>query len=103
MIAIADILSFNVELAMHERLYDRSIRFIIADRAGGGGWPPRNPQAVAGWRVVRMTAAVYGRLPREVAADVIEAYEHAETAAEIRKRQRQRQALRSAASTTRQK
>ena len=69
---LADILA----LAMRERLYQDAVAWIVADTK----WRPENPVSVAGWRVVRLVADVYGRRPMEVAADLIEAYNHAEAA-----------------------
>jgi len=82
---LAHILAFNGELMMREQLYRRAVGWIVSERAGSGRWL-RNPQAVAGWMVVRMTAAVYGRPVKEVVADLFEAYEH-EKAAKSPKRE----------------
>ena len=73
------------ELIMREQLYKRTVEWIVSERAGSGRWL-HDPQAIAGWTVVRMTAAVYGRPVKEVVADLFEAYEH-EEAAKISKRE----------------
>ena len=52
--------------------YLHSIYYILRERAGGGGWPPREVSKVSGWMVVRMLAHQSGRSTREVAADIIE-------------------------------
>jgi hypothetical protein len=52
--------------------YHLGLFWILRERAGGGGWPPRDIEKVSGWTVVRMLAHLSGRTPREVAADLIE-------------------------------
>jgi hypothetical protein len=53
-------------------MYDQGLYWILRERAGAGGWPPRDIDKVSGWLVVRMLAHLSGRSPREVAADLIE-------------------------------
>jgi hypothetical protein len=53
-------------------MYDRGLYWILRERAGTGGWPPRDIDKVSGWLVVRMLAHLSDRTPREVAADIIE-------------------------------
>jgi hypothetical protein len=60
--------------------YHYGLYWILRERAGGGGWPPRDINAVSGWLVVRMLAHLSGRTPREVAADVVE---HAKVMGEV--------------------
>lgn len=60
-------------------MYEAGIYWIIRERAGNNnGWPPRDLNAVCGWSVVRMLAALTGRSLREVASDVIEHSLHME-------------------------
>jgi hypothetical protein len=58
--------------SMSRMQYDMGIYWILRERAGGGGWPPRDIEKVSGWTVVRMLAHLANRSPREVAADLIE-------------------------------
>jgi hypothetical protein len=51
--------------------YRDALAWIIRERAGANGWPPTRVDKVAGWTVVRLTAAIYGRNPAEVAKDII--------------------------------
>jgi hypothetical protein len=55
-----------------EDFYLRGLFWVLRERAGGGGWPPRDINKVAGWTVVRLLADLSGRSSRQVAADVIE-------------------------------
>lgn len=57
---------------MTQDQYLHSVFWILRQRAGGGGWPPRDVVKVSGWTVVQMLAHQAGRTPRQVAADVIE-------------------------------
>jgi hypothetical protein len=53
--------------------YASAIYWIIRERGGGGGHPPRDVTQVAGWKVTQLTAAMFGKSAREVAVDLIEA------------------------------
>lgn len=53
-------------------LYNRQLYFILRDRMGNGGWPPRNLAAVCGWTVTRLLAASYCKPVTEVAGDIIQ-------------------------------
>lgn len=57
---------------MQQPHYLLGLYWILRERAGAGGWPPRDINKVSGWLVVRMLAHMSGRNVREVAADVIE-------------------------------
>jgi hypothetical protein len=50
--------------------YAKALAWIV--REGRGGKVPRDPSAVAGWRVVNLTAALFNKPVRDVAADVVE-------------------------------
>lgn len=52
--------------------YEDAIGWIVRNRAGQGGWPPREVSKVAGWLVVLMVADLFSQTPRTVALDVIE-------------------------------
>lgn len=52
--------------------YEDAIGWIVRERAGQGGWPPREVSKVAGWLVVRMVADLFSRSTRVVALDVID-------------------------------
>jgi hypothetical protein len=54
--------------------YERAIAWIVRNRGGGNGWPPRSSDTVrvSGWLVVRMVADLWHKSPREVAGDIIE-------------------------------
>jgi hypothetical protein len=54
--------------------YPHALYWIIRERGGGGGWPPRDVATVSGWKVVQFTAAMFNKSVREVAADLIEAH-----------------------------
>jgi hypothetical protein len=62
----------SIGLIRNRKMYEAGLFWIIRERAGSGGWPPRDVSKVSGWIVVRMLAAITGRTPREVALDVIE-------------------------------
>jgi hypothetical protein len=49
--------------------YEKALAWIV--REGHGGKVPRDPIAVAGWRVVNLTAALFDKSAREVARDVV--------------------------------
>ena len=53
----------------HAPEYAKAIAWIV--REGRGNKIPRDPAAVAGWRVVNLTAALFDRSARDVADDVI--------------------------------
>jgi hypothetical protein len=50
--------------------YAKALAWIV--REGRGGKVPRDPAAVAGWRVVNLTAALFDKSVRDVANDVVE-------------------------------
>lgn len=50
--------------------YIEALEWIARERPGGG-WPPRNPQVVSGWLLVRFVAAMFHRSVRDVADDLI--------------------------------
>jgi len=50
--------------------YAKALAWIV--REGRGGKVPRDPKAVAGWRVVNLTAALFDKSARDVANDVVE-------------------------------
>lgn len=60
---------------IREDMYLRAIYWVIRERAGGGGWPPREVSRVKGWMPVRMIAAIHEISPAVVAADLIEHYD----------------------------
>lgn len=63
--------------------YATALLFLVRERGGAGGWPPRDPQKVQGWLTVRLVAKLFHKAPREVALDLIEfhiASEHGEAA-----------------------
>jgi hypothetical protein len=62
--------------AMRRDCYERGLYWIIRQRAGGNGWPPRDISKVCGWTVVNMLAHLVHETPRKVAADLID---HVET------------------------
>jgi hypothetical protein len=66
------LLTEPVKTPMQPTHYHLGLFWILRERAGSGGWPPREIDKVSGWTVVRMLAHLSGRTPREVAADVIE-------------------------------
>jgi hypothetical protein len=49
--------------------YEKAIVWIV--REGRGGKVPRDPAAVAGWRVVNLTAALFDKSVQDVARDVV--------------------------------
>jgi hypothetical protein len=49
--------------------YAKALAWIV--REGRGGKVPRDPGAVAGWRVVNLTAALFDKSAHEVARDVV--------------------------------
>ena len=53
-------------------MYMRALYWILRERAGAGGWPPRDVSRVSGWTVVRMLAAIHEKSVAEVALDLIE-------------------------------
>ena len=53
-------------------MYMRALCWILRERAGAGGWPPRDVSRVSGWTVVRLTAAIHEKSVAEVALDLIE-------------------------------
>jgi hypothetical protein len=55
-----------------QKMYEAALYWLIRERGGGGGWPPRDINKVSGWITIRMIADLCGRTPREVAADLIE-------------------------------
>lgn len=62
----------DTHLHLREDQYNRALYWIIRERAGAGGWPPRDVAKVSGWTVVRLVADLHSRAVREVAADLIE-------------------------------
>ena len=54
------------------RDYPAALLFLVHERAGAGGWPPRDPQKVQGWLGVRLVAKLFNKSAREVALDLIE-------------------------------
>lgn len=52
--------------------YEKAILFLIEQRAGSGGWPPRDVRKVELWFSVRLIAKLFGKNRREVALDLIE-------------------------------
>jgi hypothetical protein len=50
--------------------YAKALAWIV--REGRGGKVPRDVKAVAGWRVVNLTAALFDKSARDVAGDVVE-------------------------------
>jgi hypothetical protein len=50
--------------------YAKALAWIV--REGRGGKVPRDPNLVAGWRVVNLTAALFDKSVRDVANDVVE-------------------------------
>jgi hypothetical protein len=56
--------------------YEDAIGWIVRNRAGQGGWPPRDVSKVAGWLVVLMVADLFSQSPRVVALDIIDYAEH---------------------------
>jgi hypothetical protein len=66
------LLAEPVKTSMHQNHYLLGLFWILRERAGSGGWPPRDIDKVSGWLVVRMLAYISGRSPRQVAADLIE-------------------------------
>ena len=62
-------------IKVREDLYNHALYWIIRERAGAGGWPPRDVAKVSGWTVVRLVASVHGRPVNAVAKDLIERYE----------------------------
>ena len=65
----------DARLHLREDQYNHALYWIIRERAGAGGWPPRDIAKVSGWLVVRFVADLHSRAVREVAADLIERYE----------------------------
>lgn len=59
-------------------VYLRGLFWILRERAGAGGWPPRDICKVSGWTVIKLLAHISDRSPREVAGDVIQYSEHLE-------------------------
>jgi len=49
--------------------YEKAIAWIV--RQGRGGKVPRDPNSVAGWRVVNLTAALFDKSAQDVACDVV--------------------------------
>jgi hypothetical protein len=49
--------------------YEKALAWIV--REGRGGKVPRDAAAVAGWRVVNLTAALFDKSAHEVARDVV--------------------------------
>jgi len=49
--------------------YEKALVWIV--REGRGGKVPRDVSAVAGWRVVNLTAALFDKSVHEVAQDVV--------------------------------
>jgi hypothetical protein len=66
------LLTEPVKAPMQQTHYHLGLFWILRERAGSGGWPPRDIDKVSGWLVVRMLAYMSARSPREVAADLIE-------------------------------
>lgn len=52
--------------------YAKALAFVVRERSGGGGWPPRDVEKVRLWMSVRLIAALFNKSHREVAADLIE-------------------------------
>ena len=50
--------------------YEKAVAWIV--REGRMGKTPHNPAAVAGWRVVNLTAALFDKSARDVANDVVD-------------------------------
>jgi len=50
--------------------YEKALAWIV--REGRGGKVPRDVSAVAGWRVVNLTAALFDKSAKDVAGDVVE-------------------------------
>lgn len=50
--------------------YEKAIAWIV--REGRMGKVPNDPPAVAGWRVVNLTAALFDKSARDVANDVVD-------------------------------
>jgi hypothetical protein len=61
--------------SIREDFYWRSLYWILRERAGAGGWPPRDVSRVSGWTVVKLIAAVHEKPIAAVARDLIEHYE----------------------------
>jgi hypothetical protein len=49
--------------------YEKALAWIV--REGRGGKVPRDVRAVAGWRVVNLTAALFDKSVQDVARDVV--------------------------------
>ena len=56
-------------------MYMRGLYWILRERAGAGGWPPRDVSRVSGWTVVRMLAAIHEKSVAAVAKDLIDHHE----------------------------
>lgn len=52
--------------------YEKALLFLIDERAGAGGWPPRDVHKVELWFSVRLIAKLFGKSRREVAMDLID-------------------------------
>lgn len=52
--------------------YPDAILWIVRNKAGGRGWPPRDHRRVAGWWLTRFVAAVFKRSVARVAEDIVE-------------------------------
>jgi hypothetical protein len=48
--------------------YEKAIAWIVRENPKR----PRNVQGVCGWRVVNLTANLFGKAPRQVAEDVVD-------------------------------
>ena len=57
-------------MAVRPAQYEKALAWIV--REGRGGKMPQNISAVAGWRVVNLTAALFDKSARDVAYDVVQ-------------------------------